>query len=67
MAIISLDTKLVNILLKQHKKRPADVARYLGITRQGYHDMIRRKSISRVDDLAKLFGVDDKTDLINIR
>ena len=56
--------KLKSDVVEIHRHRlgltPRQLGIFLGMTRQGYQDMIKRRSASRSSDLAKLFSMDEK-------
>jgi predicted transcriptional regulator len=64
MAKIKLDTSLVNIQRRRMNLRPSHLAAKMGITRQLYHDMMVRASISHVDKLAEIFEIDKRALII---
>jgi transcriptional regulator with XRE-family HTH domain len=50
-----LNTNLVEQERKRNKLTVQQLADLLGITRSGYYDMMKRKSVSRSEQLARLF------------
>jgi DNA-binding XRE family transcriptional regulator len=56
---IKLDSMKVENQRRRVGWSPKDIAAFLGITRQGYLDMLKRQSASRSQQLAKLFSIDE--------
>jgi hypothetical protein len=58
---LKLNVKLVEIQRRRAGLKKGELANLLGFrSRQGYWDMIKRGSTTKVDKLAKLFDLDKK-------
>ena len=56
---IKLKSEEVEIQRRRLGLTPRQLGIFLGITRQGYKDMLKRESAIRSQQLAKLFSVDE--------
>jgi hypothetical protein len=62
---LKLKSEIVEAARVEAKLTPEQIGMFLGMTRQGYKDMIKRRSPSRSAELAKLFSIEEK-DLVVI-
>jgi transcriptional regulator with XRE-family HTH domain len=56
---IILNNQLVEKERKRNKLTVQQLCDLMGITRAGYYDMMKRRSISRSEQIARLFSMDE--------